>query len=65
MPPEFLRTRLFQPFESTKSHGTGLGMYESREYIRSLGGEMQVESQPGRGTCVKIFLRRHLPADRE
>ncbi len=63
MSPEFVRTKLFQPFESTKSHGTGLGMYESREYIRKLGGQMQVESEMGKGTTVKIFLRRHRPAD--
>jgi len=61
MPLEFMRTKLFQPFESTKSHGTGLGMYESREYIRALGGQMQVESEIGKGTTVKIFLRRHQP----
>ncbi|TAK91035.1 MAG: PEP-CTERM system histidine kinase PrsK [Burkholderiaceae bacterium] len=61
MTPEFLRSKLFQPFESTKSRGTGLGMYESREYIRTLGGDVEVMSTAGQGTTVKIFLRRHRP----
>lgn len=63
MSAEFMRQRLFQPFESTKTTGTGLGLYESREYIHNLGGEIMVHSTPDQGTTIKINLPRHQPAD--
>lgn len=63
MSAEFIRNRLFQPFESTKKTGTGLGLYESREYIHSLGGEITVQSTPGVGTTITIHLPRYQPAD--
>lgn len=56
MSAEFLRNSLFKPFESTKSNGMGIGTYESREYIRELGGRMDVESSPGAGTRFVISL---------
>jgi len=56
MTPEFVRERLFKPFETTKQAGMGIGVYESAQYVNGLGGEIQVESRPGAGTrvCVKI-----------
>jgi putative PEP-CTERM system histidine kinase len=56
MSAEFVRDSLFKPFESTKSNGMGIGTYESREYIRELGGTMDVESTPGTGTRFVISL---------
>jgi signal transduction histidine kinase len=56
MSSEFLRNSLFKPFESTKSNGMGIGTYESREYVRELGGQMDVESSPGAGTKFVISL---------
>lgn len=56
MSPEFVRDRLFKPFQSTKEAGMGIGAYESAQYIRELGGEMVVDSEPGRGTRITIFL---------
>src|SRR5205085_2015223 len=41
MPAEFIRERLFKPFETTKSTGMGIGVYESAQYIRSLGGDIR------------------------
>ena len=56
MSEEFIRERLFKPFESTKSAGMGIGVFESREYISELGGKLEVtSSQPG-GTTFKILL---------
>ena len=56
MSEEFIRERLFKPFESTKSAGMGIGVFESREYISELGGKLHVtSSQPG-GTTFKILL---------
>lgn len=57
MDPEFIRTRLFKPFDTTKGlTGMGIGAYESREYIRSLGGDLSVKSQPGRGTVFSFLI---------
>ena len=39
MDADFIRGRLFKPFDTTKGNaGMGIGMYESREFIRMLGG---------------------------
>ena len=36
--------RLFEPFETTKHNGMGIGTYESFQYIRELGGSIAVDS---------------------
>jgi len=57
MDDEFVRQRLFRPFDSTKgSKGMGIGAYQVREYVRSLGGDVDVQSVPGRGTrfCIRL-----------
>lgn len=56
MSEEFIRERLFKPFESTKSAGMGIGVFESREYISELGGKLEVASRQPVGTTFKIFL---------
>jgi putative PEP-CTERM system histidine kinase len=56
MTGEFVRTRLFQPFASTKDTGFGIGAYEARALIRSMGGRLEVESVIGEGTCFTLFL---------
>jgi len=56
MSEEFIRQRLFKPFETTKSAGMGIGVFESREYIHALGGDVQVESQETAGTRFLIKL---------
>jgi putative PEP-CTERM system histidine kinase len=56
MSEDFIRTRLFKPFESTKKNGMGIGIYESREYIRELGGHLDVESRETEGTRFSIAL---------
>jgi putative PEP-CTERM system histidine kinase len=56
MNPEFVASGLFKPFSSTKVHGMGIGVYESRQYIHELGGSMTVESEVGRGTTVTVRL---------
>ncbi|MDH3895509.1 MAG: ATP-binding protein, partial [Chromatiales bacterium] len=50
---------LFRPFDSTKgSKGMGIGAYQARDYIRTLGGELNVDTSPGRGTLFTITLPR-------
>jgi putative PEP-CTERM system histidine kinase len=56
MAPQFMATRLFTPFDSTKESGMGIGVYEAREYIRKLGGRIEVESVEGRGTTFRVTL---------
>jgi len=59
MTDEFIRERLFKPFDSTKSAGMGIGVFESREYITELGGALEVTSQPAQGTTFKVVLPLH------
>jgi putative PEP-CTERM system histidine kinase len=57
MEPGFVRDRLFRPFDSTKgSKGMGIGAYQAREFIKNAGGDLSVETQPGRGTTFRISL---------
>ncbi len=56
MSEEFVRTRLFRPFSSTKAHGMGIGTFESHEYVRELGGSIEVDSREGSGTTFRIRL---------
>lgn len=56
MSPEFIRDRLFKPFQTTKDAGMGIGAYESAQYIRELGGELLVDSTPNVGTKITLVL---------
>ena len=57
MPAEFIRTRLFRPFDSTKgSQGMGIGAYQARTFVAESGGSLTVESEPDKGTVVLIRL---------
>jgi signal transduction histidine kinase len=56
MAPEFVRDRLFKPFQTTKQGGYGIGAFESRAYVQELGGRLDVISERGRGTTVRISL---------
>ena len=64
MDARFIRDRLFQPFQTTKGNaGMGIGAYQSREVVRELGGDVDVVSEPGKGTLfrVRIPLESILP----
>lgn len=55
MSPETKR-RIFEAFYSTKQHGTGLGMMITQEIIKKHEGLIEVESEEGKGTMVKVYL---------
>ncbi|WP_265561715.1 XrtA/PEP-CTERM system histidine kinase PrsK [Sphingomicrobium arenosum] len=61
MDPEFVRTRLFEPFASTKDDGFGIGAYEARALILAMGGRLDVESRPDEGTTFTIRLAAAAP----
>jgi putative PEP-CTERM system histidine kinase len=57
MDGDFIRNRLFRPFDTTKGNaGMGIGMYESREFILELGGDIRVVSAPGEGTLISLLI---------
>ena len=56
MTAEFVRERLFKPFQTTKQSGMGIGAYESYQYVQELGGTILVDSAVGAGTRMKVLL---------
>lgn len=57
MDEAFIRDRLFQPFDTTKGKsGMGIGAYETREFIRSLAGEVEVLSRVNEGTTFRMRI---------
>jgi signal transduction histidine kinase len=55
MTPEQL-SRIFTPFVTYKTDGTGLGLPIANEIITAHGGSLEVESSPGQGSTFRIFL---------
>ena len=56
MSAAFVRSKLFQPFTSTKNGGFGIGAYEARTLIGDMGGHLSVKSHEGAGSCFTIQL---------
>ncbi len=56
MSPTFLRGSLFRPFQTTKKKGLGIGMFQSKMIVEAHRGKIQVESEPGAGTTVRVML---------
>ncbi|MCL1860479.1 MAG: PEP-CTERM system histidine kinase PrsK [Proteobacteria bacterium] len=65
MSEDFIREHLSRPFQTTKSSGMGIGVFETRQYIRELGGDVSYESRKGIGTRVIIELPLHARLDSE
>ena len=57
MAPEQV-AHLFEPYRTTKAHGTGLGLMISARIVRDHGGTIDVESTPGQGTTFTVRLPR-------
>ena len=56
--PEYLQYQLFTPFaqENNLSPGTGLGLSIVQQIVKSLGGQLDIQSQPGVGTTVRVNI---------
>lgn len=61
MTPEVLE-RVFEPFFTTKpvGKGTGLGLSQIFGFVRQSGGEIGIDTAPGKGTRVTLYMPRHL-----
>jgi signal transduction histidine kinase/response regulator RpfG family c-di-GMP phosphodiesterase len=59
MPQEVLE-RVFEPFFTTKDPGggTGLGLSMTYAFVQQVGGFIRIESEPGKGTTVRVYLKR-------
>ncbi|MER3427588.1 MAG: hypothetical protein C4334_05730 [Pyrinomonas sp.] len=56
MSEEFIRTKLYRPFATTKEKGIGLGLCMCREIVEGHGGHLEVESKEGVGTRFRVVL---------
>jgi signal transduction histidine kinase len=55
IPPDHA-SRVFQPYFTTKKHGTGLGLYVTRKLVTDHGGDVSFDSRPGAGTAFRVRL---------
>ena len=62
MTPEFVRDRLFRPFQTSKREGSGIGAFQARELLREAGGDLLVTSHAGIGTTMRLLLPLLEPA---
>ena len=52
------RCRIFQPFFTTKPHGTGLGLFVSRQIVEEMGGTLAYRTEEGQGSAFTVRLGR-------
>jgi len=50
--------KIFEPYHTTKDHGSGLGLMIVQRIIRDHGGEIEIHSEPGHGATISLFLTR-------
>lgn len=56
MSAAFLKDSLFRPFQSTKTKGLGIGMFQSRMIVEAHRGSIQAESEAGKGTTFRVIF---------
>jgi putative PEP-CTERM system histidine kinase len=56
IPQAFVERSLFQPFQTTKSQGLGIGLFHSKMIVEAHHGRIEVKSEEGKGSTFKVFL---------
>jgi signal transduction histidine kinase len=56
MSPAFMKDSLFRPFRTTKKKGLGIGMFQAKIIIEAHGGKIEIKSDVGIGTTVRLML---------
>jgi signal transduction histidine kinase len=56
MSTEFIENHLFRPFDTTKKHGFGIGLYQCKQIVESHQGSISIESEEGKGTMFTLLL---------
>ena len=54
--PEEIASKIFEPYFTTRSKGSGLGLTIVYKVVREHGGDVEVNSTPGRGTAFQVTL---------
>ena len=63
MSPDFVRTKLFKPFVSSKQGGFGIGAFEARELVQAMRGRLEVDSREGIGSRFTVCLAMAVVAE--
>jgi signal transduction histidine kinase len=56
MSKDFIENSLFRPFKTTKKQGMGIGLFHSKMIVQAHQGRIEVESEVGKGTTLKVIL---------
>ena len=56
MSREFIQSSLFRPFQTTKPHGLGIGLFQCKKIVEAHKGRIEVESAEGKGSTFRIVL---------
>lgn len=57
MTQSFINEKLFTPFETTKGNaGMGVGAYDAKTFLQSIGGNISVKSEVGKGSCFTLYI---------
>ncbi len=56
MSPEFIQSSLFRPFQTTKSNGLGIGLFQCKKIVEAHQGRIEVESKVGKGSLFRVVL---------
>jgi putative PEP-CTERM system histidine kinase len=59
IPKQFIERSLFQPFQTTKSQGLGIGLFHTKKIVEAHHGKIEVESEEGVGTTFRVILPVH------
>jgi putative PEP-CTERM system histidine kinase len=64
MSREFIARHLFRPFQTSKKHGLGIGLYQCKQIVEADGGRIEVESEEGKGSTFRVLIPVGTTADR-